>query len=138
MSAYLTSLFLFTSNHSGLDTARQSLETESGRWFGWLVRASIIVGVGVILEAPEATIALIRWYRLRKGEDVEPANEKSLVIPILSIYRKDFHGCRSQTSYVKNEASPQSGQEKGQDSRRESQGQKSQQISARLCMQGKG
>src|ERR1700737_3804700 len=38
--------------------------------------------MGGILEAPEATIALKRWYRLWREKDVEPENEKSLMIPI--------------------------------------------------------
>jgi hypothetical protein len=82
ISAHLTSLFLVVSNSSAVDTVRQSLDADSLRWFGWLIKASILVGIGVALEAPEATIALKRWYRLRKGKDVEPANEKSVVIPI--------------------------------------------------------
>jgi hypothetical protein len=82
ISAHLTSLFLVVSNSSAVDTVRQSLDADSLRWFGWLIKASILVGIGVALEAPEATIALKRWYRLRRGKDVEPANENSLVIPI--------------------------------------------------------
>lgn len=82
MSAYLTSLFLFVSSSPSVDTVRQSLEADSARWFGWLVKSSIIVGIGVALEAPEATILLKRWYLLWRGKDVDPPNETSLVIPI--------------------------------------------------------
>src|SRR5262249_30167887 len=82
MSAYLASLSLLASDSLPIDIVRQSLESDSSRWFHCLVGASIIVGVGVILEAPEATIALRRWYLLRKGKEVEPENEKSWVIPV--------------------------------------------------------
>ena len=82
MSAYFACLFLFVSNSPAVDTVRQSLEADSSRWFGWLVKASILVGIGVVLEEPEATVALKRWYRLWRGKEVEAENEKSLLIPI--------------------------------------------------------
>jgi hypothetical protein len=60
---------------------RESLKADSDRWFFWLVMSSIIVGIGVCFEAPEATIALKRWYRHWRGKEVPPENEKSLAIP---------------------------------------------------------
>jgi hypothetical protein len=44
------------------DGVRQTLAARSDRWFSWLVISSIVVGFGVILEAPEATVELKRWY----------------------------------------------------------------------------
>jgi hypothetical protein len=49
--------------------------------FFWLVVSSIVVGIGVCLEAPEATIALKRWYCHWKKKEVGPENERSLAIP---------------------------------------------------------
>ena len=82
MSAYFTSLFLLVTSVSPIiDIARQSLIANSDRWFTWLVVSSIVVGVGVCLEGPEATITLKRWYRHWKGVEVPPENEKSFAIP---------------------------------------------------------
>ncbi len=81
ISAHLTSLLLLATEPSN-DKVRQALSDISDRCFFWMVTSSIVVGVGVILEAPEATIALKRWFRLWRGKDVKPENEKSLVIPI--------------------------------------------------------
>lgn len=83
MSIYFTSLSLLaTSVSSPVDTMRQSLIDKSDRWFFWLVMSSIVVGIGVCLEAPESTIALKRWFRhWRKETDVPPENERSLAIP---------------------------------------------------------
>ena len=81
MSAYFTSLFLLTSVPSAADTVRQGLEAKSELWFHCLVWSSIIVGIGVLLEGPEATIDLKRWYFHWKGKEVGPENPKSWAIP---------------------------------------------------------
>ena len=83
MSMYLASLSLLaTSASPPVDTVRQSLIAASDRWFHWLVVSSIVVGVGVCLEAPEGTITLKRWFRHWKNEEsIPPENERSLVIP---------------------------------------------------------
>src|ERR1017187_8324688 len=83
MSANFTSLFLLVTSVviPSTDPVRESLRADSDRWFFWLVVSSIIVGIGVCFEAPEATIALKRWYRHWKGKEVPPENERSLAIP---------------------------------------------------------
>jgi hypothetical protein len=59
------------------------LAKTSDRWFFWLVVSSILVGAGVCLEAPEATIALKRWYlHWIEAPDIPPENERRLAIPI--------------------------------------------------------
>jgi len=83
MSMYFASLSLLaTSASPPVDTVRQSLIDRSDRWFFWLVVSSIVVGIGVCLEAPESTIALKRWFRhWRREPDVPPEDERSLAIP---------------------------------------------------------
>lgn len=84
MISHLTSLFLFaTSSSPAVDRARQELVNNSDRWFSWLVVSSIVVGIGVCLEFPEATIALKRWYLHWKAiEDIPPENERRLTVPV--------------------------------------------------------
>jgi hypothetical protein len=81
ISAHLTFLSLFVSIPASVDMVRQSLAGKSDKWFHWLVVSSVVVGVGVFLEAPEATIVLKRWWALRRGKEVIPENEKSWAIP---------------------------------------------------------
>lgn len=72
---------LATSIPPAVDTARQLLIAKSDRWFFWLVVSSIVVGVGVCLEWPEADTDVKRWHRRWKGLAVPPENEKSLARP---------------------------------------------------------
>lgn len=82
LSTHVAFLSLLVSNPSSVDLIRQALQTKSDRWFFWLVVSSLVVGVGVLFEAWEATVALKRWYRHWKGRPVEPENEKSFAIPL--------------------------------------------------------
>jgi hypothetical protein len=81
MRPYFAILSLLTTSSPSVDTVRQSLIARSDRWFFWLVVSSIVVGVGVCLEGPEATIALKRWYLHWKHREVLPENARSLAIP---------------------------------------------------------
>ena len=65
-----------------MDTVRDSLERDSDQWFRWLIRASVLVGVGVAFEAWEATITLKRWWLRWREKEVGPENEKSWAIPV--------------------------------------------------------
>lgn len=66
---------------SSADPIRDYLQRDADKWFHWLLAASFVVALGVILEAPEATIALKRWVLLRWEKDVPEQNEKSMAIP---------------------------------------------------------
>ncbi len=81
MSAILTSLLLLATEASPANAIRASLVRSSDQWFHWLVISSIVVGIGVCLEAPEATIALKRWFLHWRGKEVSSENPKSLAIP---------------------------------------------------------
>lgn len=81
MNPYLSSLSLLATSSPPVDAVRQLLIARSDRWFFWLVVSSIVVGIGVCLEGPEATIALKRWYLDWKNREVPPENARSLAIP---------------------------------------------------------
>jgi len=75
------SVGLVISDSTAIDTVRQSLADASDRWFFWLIASSMVVAVGVALEAPEATIALRKWFALRRGKTPKQDDEKSFVVP---------------------------------------------------------
>ena len=83
INARLTYASLLATLPSAVDPVRQALQAKSDRWFHWLVISSVAVMVGVAFEAPEATIALRRWYLhwRERGDEVGPPNERSLVTP---------------------------------------------------------
>lgn len=64
INAHLTALSLLLSESPAVDTVRQTLAVSSDKWFHRLVISSLIVGIGVGFELPEATLALKRWYAL--------------------------------------------------------------------------
>ena len=66
MSPNLASLFLFATSASSVDPVRRSLSAHSDQMFFWLVVASTVTGLGVILEAPAELRELRRWWRLRR------------------------------------------------------------------------
>lgn len=83
MIAHLNSLYLLAAASPPVDAVRDALARTSDRWFFWLVMSSIAVGIGVCLEAPEATIVLKRWYlHWKRVPDIPPENERRLAIPI--------------------------------------------------------
>lgn len=81
MIPYFASLSLLATSSPPVDTVRLSLISTSDKWFFWLVVSSIVVGIGVCLEGPEATIALKRWYSHWRNREVPPENARSLAIP---------------------------------------------------------
>jgi hypothetical protein len=58
---HLTALSLASS-----DPARDVLQSASDKWFDWLVASTCVVGLGVVLEAPEGLIDLLDWFRARR------------------------------------------------------------------------
>lgn len=63
------------------DVARDALQTSADKWFHWLLYSTAVVVAGVALEAPEATIVLIRWIKLRRDKNVSEPDGRSWVIP---------------------------------------------------------
>ena len=83
MSNLLTSLSLWTTLLDTVpDPVRYALQTTADRWFDWLLISSGVVAAGVVAEIWEATITLKRWWRLRRGKEVNEPNEKSWAIPV--------------------------------------------------------
>lgn len=81
-NGYLGKLFLLAAISTPVaDGIRHGLQKDADQWFHWLVISSIAVAFGVAFEAPEATIALKRWYAAFRGRDNPPENERSLAIP---------------------------------------------------------
>jgi hypothetical protein len=82
LSRFLTSLSLSVPLPAPTaDAIRESLQRNADKWFHWLLVSSVVVAVGVAFEAPESTIAIKRWYRLKRKRDTPPANETSFAIP---------------------------------------------------------
>ena len=65
-SPNLASLFLFATSASSVYRVRRSLSAHSDQMFFWLVVASTVTGLGVILEAPAELREPRRWWRLRR------------------------------------------------------------------------
>lgn len=82
MSHILISLSLSAALSGALpDLARDALQKTADWWFHWLLASSVVVFLGVAFETWEATITLKRWWRLRRGKEVNEPNEKSWAIP---------------------------------------------------------
>lgn len=76
-SSFLISPSLAAVLSPPVDAVRELLQENSDKWFHWLLISSALVALGVAFEAPESTIALKRWYRLKRRRDVPPDNETS-------------------------------------------------------------
>ncbi len=68
-----------------VDTVRLSLESESAKWFRWLLRSSWILAAGCFLEIGEAWGAVAAWYRIQRKQDVQHVNAGSWHAPAAAL-----------------------------------------------------
>jgi len=76
---------LSTTSSPTIDTVRNALVLESGKWFRRLSISSGLVALGCALETWETAIGITRWTRMRRGLPVREENPTSWHIPIAAV-----------------------------------------------------